>query len=71
MWQSFLSNFKKNQPPFSEKTALRILIVVLVIVSLLGGYYHSLLDVYKRKYFRLENQLIKSEADLAKCQADQ
>jgi hypothetical protein len=52
--------------PLSDRTLLRLAVVVIVALALAAAYFHSVLDVYKMRYSRLELKLIKAQADLAK-----
>lgn len=43
----------------SDRGMNRILVVILVVVALLGGYFHAQLQTQKRKYAALQNKYSK------------
>ena len=40
--------------PFSEKIITQILLVLVVVLAMVAGYYHNLAEIQQRKYRRLE-----------------
>ena len=52
--------------PFSYKLLTRILILLIVILSLLAGYYESALVSERKKYLRLEDKYVRVRSELGR-----
>lgn len=49
----------KFKKPFNDKTLIRILLIILIVISLLAGYYKTVLDIERKKYNRLEDWYVR------------
>lgn len=45
----FFPREKKNEPPIDPTLIIRILVLALVIVSILGGYFHARLGIAEKQ----------------------
>ena len=50
--------------PFSYKTLTRILVIIIIILGILAGYYQSGLKLEKKKYLRLEDKYVRVRNEL-------
>ncbi|KUK79927.1 MAG: hypothetical protein XD95_0012 [Microgenomates bacterium 39_7] len=55
----FNNQSKESQLPIQTKTVIRIMTVVIVILTFLTGYYHSLYTLEQKKYNRLEDMYVR------------
>jgi hypothetical protein len=46
-------------PPIETRTLIRVLVVVIIVLSFLTGYYHSLYTLEQKKYNRLEDMYVR------------
>lgn len=58
--------FEKHQKPFSEKWVTRILLLIVIILALMAGYYDAALSAEKRKYLRLEDLYVRVRGELGR-----
>jgi len=54
-------NLNKTQEtiPIKTKNIIRILVVSLIIVAFIAGYYHSLFTLERKKYNKLEDRYVR------------
>jgi len=45
--------------PIKTKWLIRILVLIIVVLAYLAGYYQSALKLEKKKYLRLENNYVR------------
>jgi len=48
---------EKNLPPISQKNILRLLIIIIIVLSVLAGYYQSAYSNLQTKYQILEQKV--------------
>lgn len=58
--------FKKHNKPVSDKWIIRILLVIIVILSIMAGFYHAGLGLEKRKYLKLEDLYVRVRSELGR-----
>lgn len=52
--------------PISTKIIIRILMLVIVILSLIAGFYQSSYESEKKKYLRLEDKYVRVRSELGR-----
>lgn len=52
--------------PFTLKTMFLFSLVLIIILSLLGGYYHAQLLAEQKKYLRLEDRYVRVREQLGR-----
>jgi hypothetical protein len=55
---------KKETKPFSYKILTRILVGLILIISILAGYYQAIFKAEHRKYLRLEDKYVRVRDEL-------
>lgn len=50
--------------PFSYKTLTRILVLIIVVLSILAGYFQASLISEQKKYSRLEDKFVRVRSGL-------
>lgn len=50
--------------PFSCKTLTQVLVAVIIVLSILAGYYQSGLKLERKKYLRLEDKYVRVRDEL-------
>ncbi len=48
-----------NPVPVKTKVIIRILVISLIIVAFVAGYYHSLFTLERKKYNKLEDRYVR------------
>lgn len=56
----------KLHPPLSKKNIIRFLVILIIILSLAAGYFHSLNKTWEKKYNRLENNYVRVRDELGR-----
>lgn len=52
--------------PFSLKIMLVFSVIVIILLSLLAGYYHAQLQAEQKKYLRLEDRYVRVREQLGR-----
>lgn len=60
------SIFEKYKKPIADKWIIRILLVIIVILSIMAGFYHAGLGLEKRKYLKLEDLYVRVRSELGR-----
>lgn len=51
---------KQNQPqPISPNLIIKVLVIIVIILSIASGYYHSIWQLERKKYSRLEDNYVR------------
>lgn len=50
----------------SEKTIIRILLILVFVFALLAGYYQAVLKTEQKKYLRLEDMYVRVRGELGR-----
>jgi len=58
--------FQKHEKPIEDKYIIRFLIIVVIILSLMAGFYHSALISEQRKYSKLEDLYVRVRNELGR-----
>ncbi len=53
------SKTKQHFKPISQKNLNRILVILVIILALASGYFHSALKLERKKYKRLEDSYVR------------
>lgn len=62
MW----SLFEKHKKPLDDRWIIRSLLIVVIILSLMAGYYHAVLVSEQKKYLRLEDLYVRVRDELGR-----
>lgn len=62
---------EQHQPPIKTKHLIRVLIAIIILLSFLAGYFHSLYSLERRKYNRLEDKYVRVRMMLGREQMQQ
>jgi hypothetical protein len=54
-----LKKSSHSSVPIKTQTIIRLLMVIVVILSFVAGYYHSLFVVEHKKYLHLEDMYVR------------
>ncbi len=54
--------------PLPAVWLMRLLLLALIVVALLAGYYQARLKLLQKKYIVLEQQQLHTAAELTNCQ---
>jgi hypothetical protein len=58
--------FEKYNKPVSDKWIIRILLLLVILLSLSTGFYHSLLKAGNKKYLKLEDLYVRVRSELGR-----
>lgn len=61
-----MNNIDQERKPVSTKLVTRILVIMVVILSLIAGFYHSSYESEKKKYLRLEDKYVRVRSELGR-----
>lgn len=50
--------------PLSYKTLTRVLVLIILILSIMAGYFHASLIAEQKKYLRLEDKYVRVRDEL-------
>lgn len=50
---------KDHSVPVKPKNIIRVLVIALIIVAFVAGYYHSLFTLERKKYNKLEDRYVR------------
>lgn len=65
--QSFLNSLRDSTPnSITQKVLIRVLVVLVVVLALLAGYYHASLESQTKKYLRLEDMYVRVRGQLGR-----
>lgn len=62
----FHLKFQKEEKILSDKTIIRFLVIVVIVLTYIAGYYHAALDSERKKYFRLEDLYVRVRSELGR-----
>lgn len=67
------SQKEKNQypPPIKTKFLLRLLMAIIILLTFLSGYFHSLFTLEQKKYNQLEDKYVRVRMMLGREQMQQ
>jgi hypothetical protein len=60
------NNNKPDKKPFSDTWIIRFLLILVIILAFMAGYYHAILTQEKRKYTRLEDLYVRVRGELGR-----
>ncbi len=55
-----------TKKPFSDKNLIRFLLVLVIVLSLVAGYYHATWQTEQKKYARLEDLYVRVRGELGR-----
>jgi uncharacterized protein YxeA len=55
-----------NFLPISVKNLIRILVIIIILISLLAGFYHSAYKIEQKRYLQLEDKYTRVRQQLGK-----
>jgi len=58
--------FQKKEKVLSDKTIIRLLVIVVIVLAYIAGYYHAALGTERKKYFRLEDLYVRVRSELGR-----
>ncbi len=64
-WYRFLPKLK-HKKPFANQFVVRFLLVVLIILAILAGYYQVMLKQEHKRYLRLEDKYVRVRNQLGR-----
>lgn len=58
--------FEKHPKPISDKWIIKFLLLLIIILSLMAGYYQASLVAEQKKYLRLEDSYVRVRNELGR-----
>lgn len=58
--------FQKQKRPIEDKWIIRALLLIIVILAIATGYYHSALASEQKKYLKLEDMYVRVRSELGR-----
>jgi len=58
--------FEKHPKPIPDKWVFRTLVALIIILSLMAGFYHSSLQAEMKRYARLEDLYVRVRNELGR-----
>jgi hypothetical protein len=65
-FKPFTSTRNSKNKPFATSFFLKTAICIIVVLSLLAGYYHAVFLAEKRKYLRLEDMYVRVRSQIGR-----
>lgn len=59
MTKTINPNQEQHPPPIKTKNLIRLMVLVIILLTFLTGYFHSLYTLEQRKYARLEDKYVR------------
>ena len=59
-------HFQKKEKVFSDTAIIRFLLLIVIILAYIAGYYHAALGVERKKYLRLEDLYVRVRTELGR-----
>lgn len=60
------SSRKKDSKPFETEVLLKISVCLIIVLSLLAGYYHAVFWAERKKYLRLEDMYVRVRSQIGR-----
>lgn len=58
--------FERYDKPIADKWVIRILLSLVIILSLMAGFYHAALKAENKKYLKLEDLYVRVRSELGR-----